>query len=83
MNQLSDVTAGGKILRWLAGLAAPIPLIVIELTDERIICGSLDFDSVTGPEIDDFLEVHGSVYLPGIATPSKQLNALWPYPLIT
>jgi hypothetical protein len=55
MKQLSDVTVGDKVLRWLAGIEVPMPLIVTEVTDERIICGPWEFDRITGAEIDELL----------------------------
>jgi hypothetical protein len=55
MKRLSDVMVGDKVLRWLAGIEVPMPLIVTELTDERIICGPWEFDRITGAEIDELL----------------------------
>jgi hypothetical protein len=55
MKQLSDVMVGDKVLRWLAGIEVPMPLIVTEVTDERIICGPWEFDRITGAGIDELL----------------------------
>ena len=55
MKQLSDVMVGDKDFRWLAGIDEPMPFIVTEVTDERIICGPWEFDRITGAEIDELL----------------------------
>ena len=74
MKRLSDVMVGDNVFRWLAGIEVPMPLIVTEVTDERIICGPWEFDRITGAEIDELLgwgpKSTGSCI--GLASPSPE-----------
>ena len=76
MNQLSDVTVGDQVFRWLSGIAVPMPLIVTEVTDERIVCGPWKFDRTSGAEIDEDLgwgqKSTGSFI--SLASPTSQNN---------
>jgi hypothetical protein len=67
---------GDKVLRWLAGIAVPMPFIATEVTDARIICGPWEFDRNTGAEIDELLgwgskSTGSCIYL---ASPSPENN---------
>ena len=48
------MNVGDTVTRWLAG-TIPQELAITEITDDRIICGSWEFDKATGAEIDEFL----------------------------
>jgi hypothetical protein len=50
---------GDVILRQLGGFI-PMELIITEVTDDRVICGSWEFDRNTGIEIDDMISVQVS-----------------------
>jgi hypothetical protein len=45
---------GDEITRWMGGQIA-MRLIVTEVTETRVICGSWEFDRATGAEIDEDL----------------------------
>jgi len=49
-----EFKVGQVVTRWLAG-TIPQELAISEITDDRIICGSWEFDKATGAEIDEFI----------------------------
>lgn len=51
---MSEILVGQIVTRWLAG-EIPMELRVSEVTADRIICGSWEFDKATGAEIDEDL----------------------------
>lgn len=53
MSDFLDVKKDDTVLRMLAG-TIPMKLTVVEITEDRIICGGgWEFDRQTGVEIDD------------------------------
>lgn len=48
----SHIKVGDKVTRMLAGII-PMDLIVSEVTEKTIICGSWTFNKKTGAEIDE------------------------------
>jgi hypothetical protein len=55
-KQLSDIKAGDFVLRWLPDVPAPMRLMVVTVTANRIVCsGGWEFDPKTGAEIDEAL----------------------------
>jgi hypothetical protein len=56
VGALANVKPGDKVVRMLAGII-PMHLVVSEVTDDRIKCGSFEFDRSTGAEIDEGLEL--------------------------
>jgi hypothetical protein len=55
---LAGIKPGDVVTRWLAGIV-PMELIVTEISDHFIHCGSRRFDRNTGGEIDDGLDWDG------------------------
>jgi hypothetical protein len=55
-KKLSEVEMGETVLGWLGGCNSPMPLIVANVTANRIVCaGGWQFDRATGAEIDETL----------------------------
>jgi hypothetical protein len=50
----TEIKVGDRVTRWLAG-TIPVELVVSGVTDDRIVCGSWEFDKLTGAEIDEEL----------------------------
>ena len=54
--KFKDIKIGDKVTRLLAGII-PMELQVTDVTNNRIICGSWEFDRDSGIEIDEYISI--------------------------